>query len=123
MVPGMEELGPTLGMMDEADRMPVIRMGVPVQAPTPADVAVVRPAQDADPGEDSHQDPSIEDTGVKPVSGAAGMEPLPGEEPCEQERGDRRHDTRTIAPRPVARFGEKRDRLRIPRTSSDTVRR
>ena len=71
MVAGTEELGPAFGMMYEADRMPMIRMRVPVQTPTPLDVAVVRPPVDADAREDPNKDPCIEDTGVKPVSGAA----------------------------------------------------
>jgi hypothetical protein len=85
VVAGMKELGPALGMMDGADRMPMIRVRVPVQTPTPLDVAVVFAPVDADAGEDPHQDPCIEDARVKPVSGAARVQPLPREEPGEQE--------------------------------------
>jgi hypothetical protein len=80
MMPGMEEVGPAVGMMDDADRMPMVRMRVPVQSPAPLNVAVVRSPEDADAGDDRHQDPGIEDTGVEPVAGAAGVQPLPGKE-------------------------------------------
>src|SRR5262249_20007451 len=33
MVPGMQELGAAIGMMDAADWMPMVRVGVPVQPP------------------------------------------------------------------------------------------
>ena len=52
------------------------RMWMPVETPTPVDVAVVRPPVDADAGEDAQQDPCIEDTGVEPVPRAARVQPL-----------------------------------------------
>src|SRR5262249_31576833 len=88
MMPGLEELGPAFGMMYEADRMPVTRMRVPVQTPTLLDVAVVLPPVNADAREDPHQDPRIEDARVKPVTGAARVQPFPPEQPREQERRD-----------------------------------
>jgi len=71
MMAGPEEFGPAFWMMYEADRMPVIRMRVPVQTPTVFDVAVVLAPIDADAREDPYQDPRIEGAGVKPVTGAA----------------------------------------------------
>ena len=85
MVPGTKELGSALGMMYEADRMPVIGVGVPVQTPTPVDVAVMRPPEDTDTREDPDEDPGIENARVEPVPGAARVEPLQGEEAGEQD--------------------------------------
>jgi len=77
MVPSEEELSPAIGMVDEADGMPMVRMRVPVQTPASADVAVVRPPVDADAGENRHQDSCIEDAGVEPIPRAARVQPLP----------------------------------------------
>ena len=85
MVHGVKELSAPVGMMGPADRMVVLGMRVPVQTPTPVDVAVVRPPVDADAGDDREQDPCIENTGVEPVPGAARVEPLQGEEAGEQD--------------------------------------
>ena len=136
MVQRIEELGAPVGVMDEADRMPMVRMRVPVQTPAPSDVAVVRSPEDADGGEDAQEDPGVEDTGVEPVSGAAGVQPFQGEDPREHEhqptgpsltctsgfrRGAERLATVITTPQRStrgtrARVGEARDRLRIPRT-------
>jgi hypothetical protein len=86
MMAGPEERGPAFGMMHDADRMPVIRMRVPVQTPTVLDVAVVLSPVDADARGDPQQEPGIEDARVKPVTGAARVQPLPPEQTCEQER-------------------------------------
>ena len=71
MVSRVEEIGAAIGMMEATNGMPMVRMRVPVQTPTPLDVAVVRPPVDPDAREDPCQDPCVEDTGVEPVSGAA----------------------------------------------------
>jgi hypothetical protein len=73
MVPCVEELRCAMRMVCEADGMSMLRMRVPVQTPTTEDVAVVRPPKDADAGENRSEDPCIEDTGVEPVSRAAGV--------------------------------------------------
>jgi len=80
MVAGIEELGPAIGVMHEADRMTVLGVRVPVEAPTPLDVAIVSSPEDADAREDPQQDPCIEDTGVEPVAGAARVQPFCWEE-------------------------------------------
>src|SRR5262249_48689017 len=88
MMAGPEELGAALGMMHNANRMPMIRMRVPIQTPTVLDVAIVLPPVDAYTRGDPHHDPRIEDTRVKPVTGTARVQPLPPEQPSEQERCD-----------------------------------
>ena len=131
-------------MMCAADRMVVLRMRVPVQTPTPVDVAIVRPPVDADAGKNRHQDPCIENAGVEPIPGAAGVHPRPWKETRKQGHqatpsvrcevvlravGSLQSDsnggegpnvvmtTSTIAPRPAPRLGGVRDPLRISRTS------
>ena len=86
MVPGVEEVGTAVGMMRPADRMVMVRMGVPVQTPTPGDVAIVRPPVDADAREDPKEDPGIEHARVEPVPRAAGVHPLVREESGKHER-------------------------------------
>jgi len=144
MVSCVKELSPAKGMMDEADGMPMVRMRVPVQAPTPADVAVVRPPVDPDAGENRHQDSCIENAGVEPVPRAAGVQPFPRKETGEQGHQATRSITCAVVPdvlgskqsnsaggkgpklvttpptiprAPAASFGGMRDRLRIPRNS------
>jgi hypothetical protein len=80
MVSGLEEVGSAIWMMGEANRMSVLRMGVPVQTPASADMAIVCPPEDADARENPQQDPRIEDAGVEPVPRAARMHPRPGEQ-------------------------------------------
>jgi hypothetical protein len=86
VIPGVEELGAAVGMMRAADRMVMVRMGMPVQTPTPVDVAIVRTPVDADAGEDPEQDPCIEHAGVEPVPRATGVHPLVREETRKHER-------------------------------------
>jgi len=86
VVPGVEELSAAVRMMRTADRMVMVRMGVPVQSPAPGDVAIVRPPVDADARKNPEQDPGIEHTGVEPVPRAAGVHPLVWEETRKQER-------------------------------------
>ena len=85
MVSGLEEVGSAIWMMGEANRMSVLRMGVPVQTPASADMAIVCPPEDADARENPQQDPRIEDAGVEPVPRAAGVQPLRRKETREQE--------------------------------------
>ena len=85
MVARVEELSAAVGMVRAAHRMIVLRMRVPVQTPTPVDVAIVRPPVDADAREDAQQDPCIEDAGIEPVPRAAGVQPLVRKEPRKKE--------------------------------------
>jgi hypothetical protein len=85
MVPGMEHVRPPVGMMDNADGVAVFWMRVPVQAPAPLDVAVVRSPEDTDGREDRDKNPGVEDPGVEPVPGSAGVQPFQGEEPRKHE--------------------------------------
>jgi len=87
MIFRVEELGPAGGMMEAADGMPMVRMRVPVQAPTSADVAVVRAPIDPHTGDNRHQDSRVENAGVKPITRAARVQPLPGKETRKHERG------------------------------------
>jgi hypothetical protein len=83
MVSPVEEISAAIGMMKAADRVVMRRMRVPVQAPTPVDVAVVRPPVHAHAGEDPQQDPDIEDARVEPVPRTAGVQPLRRKKTCE----------------------------------------
>jgi hypothetical protein len=74
-----------VGMMCSADRMAVVGMGVPVETPTPGDVAVVRSPVDPDAGEDPEDDPCIEDARIEPVPRPAGVQPFKREEASRYE--------------------------------------
>ena len=104
MVPGVEELAPAVGVMQVADRMPMRRMGVPVQTPTPFDVAVVRPPVDADAGDDREQDPCIENTGVEPVPRPTWVQPCPRKETRKQRHQATKTSRREVAPGAVGRM-------------------
>jgi hypothetical protein len=114
MVSRVEELGPASGMMETANGMPVVRMRVPVQAPTSADVAVVRAPIDTDTGDSRQQDSRIENAGVEPIPRPARVQPLPGKETRKHER---RHNTPKIAAQASTFFGGVSDSPRILRTS------
>src|SRR5215468_9386584 len=90
MVSRVEELGPAGGMMEAANGMPMVRMRVPVQAPTSADVAVVRAPIDTHTGDNRHQDSRIENARVEPISRPARVQPIPRKETRKHER---RHNT------------------------------
>ena len=104
MVHGVKELSAPVGMMGPGDRMVVLGMRVPVQTPTPVDVAVVRPPVDADAGDDREQDPCIENTGVEPVPRPTWVQPCPRKETRKQGHQATKTSRREVAPGAVGRM-------------------
>jgi hypothetical protein len=148
MVAGVKELRAPVGTMCATDLMVVLRMRVPVQTPTPIDVAVVRPPVHPDAGDDRQQYPCIENAGVEPVPRAARVQPRPRKKTREQGHQATNTSTCVVVPDALATmqfnsaggkgpnivtapstivphagqcFGEMHDRLRISRNSPPTT--
>ena len=80
------------------------RMWMPVETPTPVDVAVVRPPEDTDAREDADEDPGIEDARVEPVPRPTWVQPCPRKETRKQGHQATKTSRREVAPGAVGRM-------------------